>query len=237
MSEKDIFDIPPLMAKKAQQRLATVVAPLNKQKKALNAQQWKFVQELVSGDGEVGLREAAIRAGFPVNSAARLATRMTDPAQSPQIVAAIQAYRSQLGQRYGTTFERHMRDLQRIRDAAMTAGAYGAAVQAEFRRGQALGTIYVERKEIRHGTIDAMSKEEVQRKLEEIKQLYGGPPMRIIEMAIEDVVPTIETDPVFAERAQLDQIPPLADLEAAGEGPDGAGDDSGSIGGDSGREA
>ena len=230
MSEKDIFDMPPLMAKKAQRRLATVVAPLNEQKKALNSQQWKFVQELVSGDGEVGLREAAIRAGYPANSAARNATRMTDPTQSPQIVAAIQAYRSQLGQRYGTTFERHMRDLQRIRDAALSAGAYGAAVQAEFRRGQALGTIYVERKEIRHGTIDAMSKEEVQRKLEEIKQLYGGPPMRIIEMAIEDVVPTIETDPVFAERAQLEQIPSLADLEASGDGPDGARDDLESMG-------
>jgi len=237
MSEKDIFDVPPLMAKKAQQRLATVVAPLAKQKKALNAQQWKFVQELVSGDGEVGLREAAIRAGYPTNTAARLATRMTDPNHAPHIVAAIQAYRAQLGQRYGTTFERHMRDLQRIRDAAMNAGAYGAAVQAEFRRGQALGTIYVERKEIRHGTIDSMSKEEVQRKLEELKKLYGGPPMRIIEMGLEDVVPTLETDPVFAEREQLEQIPALADLEGYEDPPEGSGDDSGSIGGDSGREA
>ena len=54
----------------------------------------------------------------------------------------------------------------------MEAGAFGAAVQAEYRRGQALGTIYVDRKEIRHGTIDSMSKEEVMRKLEEIKKIY-----------------------------------------------------------------
>jgi hypothetical protein len=130
-----------------------------------------------------------------------------------------------------------MRDLQRIRDAAMNAGAYGAAVQAEFRRGQALGTVYVERKEIRHGTIDSMSKEEVQRKLEELKKLYGGPPMRIIEMEMDEVVPTLETDPVFAEREQLEQIPALADLEDYEDPPEGSGDDSGSIGGDSGREA
>jgi hypothetical protein len=69
-----------------------------------------------------------------------------------------------------------MRDLQTIRDKALDAGAFAAAVQAEYRRGQALGTIYVERKEIRHGTIDSMSKEEVQRKLDELKKLYGGPP-------------------------------------------------------------
>ena len=187
MSEKDIFDVPPLMAKKAQQRLATVVAPLNKQKRALNAQQWKFVQELVSGDGEVGLREAAIRAGYPSNTAARLATRMTDPNHAPHIVAAIQAYRAQLGQRYGTTFERHMRDLQVIRDQALQAGAYGAAVQAEYRRGQALGSIYIDRKEIRHGTIDSMSKDEVMRKLEEIKRVYGGSAGPIVDVTPKQI--------------------------------------------------
>jgi CRISPR/Cas system-associated exonuclease Cas4 (RecB family) len=45
---------------------------------------------------------------------------------------------------------------------------------------KALGTIYVERKEIRHGTIDSMSREEVERKLNEIKSLYGGPPPQAI---------------------------------------------------------
>jgi Ran GTPase-activating protein (RanGAP) involved in mRNA processing and transport len=89
-------------------------------------------------------------------------------------VAAIQERRRELGEKYATTYERHMRDLQIIRDQALAAGAYGAAVQAEYRRGQALGTIYIDRKEIRHGTIDSMSKEEVMRKLEEIKKLYGG---------------------------------------------------------------
>jgi CRISPR/Cas system-associated exonuclease Cas4 (RecB family) len=96
-------------------------------------------------------------------------------------VAAIQEYRAELGAKYGTTYERHMRDLQTIRDKLpWPLGAYGAAVQAEYRRGQALGTIYIERKEIRHGTIDSMSREEVERKLNEIKSLYGGPPPQAI---------------------------------------------------------
>jgi hypothetical protein len=82
--------------------------------------------------------------------------------------------------KYNTTYERHMRDLQTIRDKALEAGAFAAAVQAEYRRGQALGTIYIDRKEIRHGTIDSMSKEEVQRKLDELKQLYGGPPPKAL---------------------------------------------------------
>jgi len=157
--------------------------------RVLSAQEWKFVEEFVSGDGHVTLKEAAMRAGYSEVWAKNRARELTDPDKSPHIVAAIQERRRELGEQYGTTFERHMRDLQLIRDQALAAGAYGAAVQAEYRRGQALGTIYIERKEIRHGTIDSMSKEEVMRKLEEIKKLYGGGP-------IIDITPTqIENSP------------------------------------------
>ena len=99
-----------------------------------------------------------------------------------------------------------MRDLQLIRDKALEAGAYAAAVQAEYRRGQALGTIYVDRKEIRHGTIDSMSKEEVQRKLDEIRRLYGGPPpTALIDAQSGEVIDSIERerDPAF--------VPPVAE--------------------------
>ncbi|NBT31133.1 MAG: hypothetical protein EBT13_04300 [Rhodobacteraceae bacterium] len=142
--------------------------------KVLSPQEWKFVEEFVAGEGHVTLKEAALRAGYNESWIRSKARELTDPDKSPHIVAAIQERRRELGEKYATTYERHMRDLQVIRDQALAAGAYGAAVQAEYRRGQALGTIYIDRKEIRHGTIDSMSKEEVMRKLEEIKKLYGG---------------------------------------------------------------
>ena len=118
----------------------------------------------------------------------------------PHVVAAIQAYRAELASKYNTSYERHMKDLQDIRDKALAAGAFAAAVQAEYRRGQALGTIYVERKEIRHGTIDSMSKEEVQRKLDELKRLYGGPPpTALIDATTGEVLASTdrEKDPAF----------------------------------------
>jgi hypothetical protein len=90
-----------------------------------------------------------------------------------------------------------MKDLQLIRDKALEAGAYGAAVAAEYRRGQALGTIYVERKEIRVGTIDSMSKEEVMRKLGELKLIYGAPPQNIIDMKPIDIEGTMDIEPEF----------------------------------------
>jgi phage terminase small subunit len=155
--------------------------------KVLTPQEWKFVEEFCAGDGHVTLKEAALRAGYSEAWAKNRARELTDPEICPHIVVAIQERRRELGEKYGTTFERHMRDLQVIRDQALQAGAYGAAVQAEYRRGQALGTIYIERKEIRHGTIDSMSKDEVQRKLEEIKRLYGGAAALIVDVTPKQI--------------------------------------------------
>ena len=187
-------------------KLATDVGKFADQKKPLTPREWKFVQEYVSGCGEVSLKEAALRAGYSEARCAETGTQLTDPRRSPHVVAAIQEYRAQLAAKYGTTYERHMRDMQTIRDAALSAGAYGAAVQAEYRRGQALGTIYVDRKEIRHGTIDSMSREEVERKLAELKAMYGGPPpTAIIDLPMEEVAKTIEKDPPFNPAKALEE--------------------------------
>ena len=166
-------------------RINTPVKP--HKPRVLTAQEWKFVEEFCAGDGHVTLKEAALRAGYSENWAKGRARELTDPEFSPHIVAAIQERRRELGEKYGTTFERHMRDLQVIRDQALQAGAYGAAVQAEYRRGQALGSIYIDRKEIRHGTIDSMSKDEVMRKLEEIKRVYGGSAGPIVDVTPKQI--------------------------------------------------
>lgn len=220
MAAKDVFNVPPIAPIKLQKRLNAEVIPLKEQTKVLTAMEWKFVQELVSADGAVTLREAAIRAGYPAKRAHTIGNVLTNPNHKPHVVAAIQAYRAELGAKYGTNYERHMKDMQRIRDAALAAGAYGAAVQAEYRRGQALGTIYVERKEIRHGTIDSMSKEEVERKLDELKRIYGGPPQDILDVTAIEVEESIENDPPFDGRGELEAIPPLTDLDTPEGGSD-----------------
>lgn len=201
MTKRDVWNVPPVIPKKAAKRMAADVGKLKtKGKRVMTAKHWKFVTEYVSGDGRVTLKEAAIRAGYKESSASVMAWQLTNPDLNPHIVAAIQEYRAELASKYNTSYERHMKDLQLIRDKALEAGAYAAAVQAEYRRGQALGTIYVERKEIRHGTIDSMSKEEVQRKLDELKKLYGGPPpTAIIDLNPTDVRESAEkdVDPAF----------------------------------------
>ena len=141
--------------------------------KKLNRRQELFVKELVSKDGQITMREAAINAGYPEKSAHVRASELTNPRIHPHVCRAIREYRQELDEKYGVEYQRHLRDLQVIRDAALENGAFSAAVQAEYRRGQAQGDIYVNKTEIRHGTIDQMSKEEVVKALQEIKQTYA----------------------------------------------------------------
>ena len=154
---------------------ATVEQPLTRKQEL-------FVKELVSKDGQITLREAAINAGYAAGSAHSRAYELTNPHMSPHVVAAINAYRRELDEKFGVTYQRHLRDLQSIRDLAIQNGAYSAAVQAEYRRGQAQGDIYVSKSEIRTGSIDSMSKDDVLKALEEIKNSYA--PITI------DVTPT-----------------------------------------------
>jgi len=141
--------------------------------KRLTRRQELFVKEIVSKDGQITMREAAINAGFPEKSAHVRASELTNPRIHPHVCKAIREYRQELDEKYGVEYQRHLRDLQVIRDAALESGAFSAAVQAEYRRGQAQGDIYVNKTEIRHGTIDQMSKEEVMKALNELKQTYA----------------------------------------------------------------
>ena len=138
----------------------------------LTRRQEKFVKELVSNDGLITLREAAIRAGYPAASAHTRAFELTSPRHCPHVVSEITRYRDELDEMYAVGYKKHVRDLQKIRDLALDNGAYSAAVQAEYRRGQAQGDIYVSKSEIRTGSIDKMSMEDVQLELDRIRKSF-----------------------------------------------------------------
>ena len=173
----------------------------------LTRRQEKFVKEMVSNDGMITKKEAAVRAGFSERTAAQKAAALTNADLHPNVCAAIQRYQAELDQKYGISFARHVRDLQRIRDLALENGAFSAAVQAEYRRGQAQGNIYVNKSEIRHGSIDSMSREEVERELQAIRKAYGND--------VIDVTPTekdTDTPPLGIE--DLSRSAEIIDLEA-----------------------
>ena len=86
------------------------------------------------------------------------------------------------------TYERHIAELAKIRDAALKKGAFSAAGNVEKSRGQAAG-LYVEQKIIRTGKLDDMTKEEMETELKNILDEYSP----ILEgVNVEDVKKNIE---------------------------------------------
>jgi phage terminase small subunit len=148
----------------------------------LTRRQQKFVKELVANDGLVTMREAAIRAGYPAASAHSRAYELCSPKHCPHVVNEIARYRDELDEMYGVNYKRHIRDMQKLRDASLAGGAYSAAVMAEKNRGLAEG-LYVSKSEIRTGSIDQMSREEVEKELERIRSGYE----KIIDVTPEAV--------------------------------------------------
>lgn len=177
-------------------------------RRTLTDREMKFVEVWLTAAGRLSMREAAIEAGYPTGSAHAVASRLTNPAKSPHVLAFMKQRHEEINAKYLTTYEQHMQDLKMIRDRALEAGQYGAAVQAEYRRGQALGTIYIDRKEIRLGSIDSMSKDEVQKRLEELKRLYTRNKPKQIEGEVIDVEesgePALQEDEGGDEENDLD---------------------------------
>jgi len=150
--------------------------PESKEDRPLTRKQELFVKILCSSDGQITLREAARQAGYGEKSSHVRASELTNPNLYPHVCKAIRVYRNELDEKYAVNYKNHIRTLATIRNQAIEDKAYSAAVQAEYRRGQARGDIYVNRSEIRHGTIDQMNVEDVKKALNEIRSTYDRAP-------------------------------------------------------------
>ena len=141
-----------------------------RQEKQITPKQEEFCRIYVCED--VSQTEAALRAGYSKKSAHAIASQLLNGRNFPHVVRRIAELKQEVGRKYEVTFENHVKKLAELRDAALTGGNFAAAVAAEKSRGQAAG-IYIDRKEILHGRIDQMSKEEV---LKEIQKLQDDFP-------------------------------------------------------------
>ena len=146
----------------------------------LSEKQRRFVLFLVHSEGLKTATQCAIDAGYAPGSARVRASELQHPEKSPLTAKAIEMERRAVLDRYKCSQDRSLATLARIRDAASSAGNYNAAVAAETRRGQIAG-LYVDKKEILTGTIDSMSREEVEKKLQDLKEQYS------IETTFEEV--------------------------------------------------
>ena len=137
----------------------------------LTRKQQRFVDELTSQDGLITGTQAAINAGFATTSAYQRAHEMQNPRLMPHVCAALEARRDEQDAMHAVTAKRHVRALAELRNAALANNAFSAAVMAEYRRGQVEG-LYVSRSEMRVGTIDSLTREDVQLELQRIRSTF-----------------------------------------------------------------
>ena len=171
---KRLFYDPAMAKSKNVEKVETRGRPAVSEDTQLTPKQWQFA-EIVATQGEfMTLRDCAVEAGFASSGSHTRAYEMLNPKRSPHIVKALAERRRELAKKYEVTYERHIKDLLDLRQQCVDNGAWSAAVQAEKLRGYASGDIYVSKSEVRHGSIDSMSKAEVEKELARLKEQMEG---------------------------------------------------------------
>ena len=134
--------------------------------------QQKFANLLVTNEGRKTAYECAIEAGYSPDRARITASELRNPKLYPLVVKYIGEIREEYQKKYEVTYERHISELGKIREAALKKGAFSAANNAEVARGKAAG-LYVEQKIIRTGKIDDLSAEELETRMKDIIDQYS----------------------------------------------------------------
>ena len=133
--------------------------------KHLTHKQIKFAKEFVYNDGSKTQTECAIAAGYSKESAHVRASELLNPQKYPVVVRYIRELQAEVDRKYEVT------KLADIRDQALEKGNLTAAVSAEVQRGRAAG-LYVERKEIRTGSLDSLSETEIKKRIKDLLSDY-----------------------------------------------------------------
>ena len=126
-----------------------------------------FVQIYTENEGRLTPTECARQAGYAEDRANTTASELLNGKRFPKVVEAVLARRAEIQKTHEVKLDKHVQELARLREKALNEKSYSAAVNAERLRGQAAG-LYIDRKEIRTGSIDSMSREDVLKALQEL---------------------------------------------------------------------
>ena len=142
--------------------------------KRLTEMQQRFAEFLVFGgpDGPMTKREAAVAAGYSPDRAMREGSELTNPKYSPLVVKHIGELKEERLKKHEVTYEGHVAELARLREAALKKGSFSSAVNAEANRGKAAG-LYIDRKIIKTGKLEDLSEQELEAKMKQIIDDYG----------------------------------------------------------------
>ena len=142
--------------------------------KRLTEMQQRFAEFLVFGgpDGPMTQTEAAFAAGYSPKRARQEGSELCNPRHSPLVVKYIGELKEERIRKHEVTYEGHVAELARLREAALKKGSFSSAVNAEANRGKAAG-LYIDRKIIKTGKLEDMSEQELEAKMKQLLTDYG----------------------------------------------------------------
>ncbi len=142
--------------------------------KRLTEMQMRFAEFVVFGgpDGPMTQGEAAIAAGYSPKRARSEGSELLNPRLSPLVVQYVGKLKEERLKKFEVSYEGHIAELARLREAALKKGSFSSAVNAEANRGKAAG-LYIDRKIIKHGKLEDMSEEELENKMKQILDDYA----------------------------------------------------------------
>ena len=143
--------------------------------KRLTEMQQRFAEFLVFGgpEGPMTQGEAAIAAGYSPKRARQEGSELCNPRLSPLVVKYIGQLKEERLRKHEVTYEGHVAELARLREAALKKGSFSSAVNAEANRGKAAG-LYIDRKIIKTGKLEDLSEQELEAKMKQILDDYGS---------------------------------------------------------------
>ena len=142
--------------------------------KRLTEMQQRFAEFLVFGgpDGPMTQTEAALAAGYSPKRARQEGSELCNPRHSPLVVKYIGELKEERIRKHEVTYEGHVAELARLREAALKKGSFSSAVNAEANRGKAAG-LYIDRKIIKTGKLEDLSEQELEAKMKQILDDYA----------------------------------------------------------------
>ena len=161
--------------------------------KRLTEMQQRFAEFLVfcGPEGPMTQKEAAIAAGYSPKRARQEGSELCNPKLSPLVVKYIGQLKEERLRKHEVTYEGHVAELARLREAALKKGSFSSAVNAEANRGKAAG-LYIDRKIIKTGKLEDMSEQELEAKMKQIlddySQIIDVTPSKVSESSL----PTVE---------------------------------------------
>jgi len=142
--------------------------------KRLTEMQQRFAEFLVFGgpNGPMTKTEAALAAGYSPKRARQEGSELTNPKLSPLVVKHIGELKEERLRKHEVTYEGHVAELARLREAALKKGSFSSAVNAEANRGKAAG-LYIDRKIIKTGKLEDLTEQELEAKMKQILDDYA----------------------------------------------------------------